>query len=395
MNSMNHTMRSPGITCRAEARQRGFSLVELMVSMIIGLVILAALVALFVNTSGSNREMARANALIENGRLAMQLLEGDVAHAGYWGGYVPQYDDFSFTTAPTDVPDAIPDPCLAYDVAAWDAAYVRNLVGVPVQVYGYESPPAVCAAVIDSPLAGTDVLIVRHAELCVPDAVTGYGTCESDDPAGRLYFQVSRCGTDVERYVFGTDNFVLRKRDCAELADKRKFVSDIYYVRDYAVTAGDGIPTLMRSSFDLAGGVLEHQPAVPLVEGVEGFHVELGVDDVSKTGDDVTLVDLAAEIDWEDPDTRDTATNRGDGSPDGDYLSCTAGAPCELNDFVNTTAVKIYMLVRSRETTPGQVDDKTYDLGGAGAVTPGGEFARHLFVSTVRLPNIAGRRETP
>ena len=44
---------------RASASQRGLSLVELMVSIAIGLVILAALVALFVNTSRTNREMAR------------------------------------------------------------------------------------------------------------------------------------------------------------------------------------------------------------------------------------------------------------------------------------------------------------------------------------------------
>ena len=44
--------------------QSGFSLVELMVSIVIGLVILAAMVALFVNSSGANRELARANSLV-------------------------------------------------------------------------------------------------------------------------------------------------------------------------------------------------------------------------------------------------------------------------------------------------------------------------------------------
>ncbi|HUG04790.1 MAG TPA: prepilin-type N-terminal cleavage/methylation domain-containing protein, partial [Steroidobacteraceae bacterium] len=74
-------------------QQSGLSLIELMVAVAISLVILAALVALFVNTSRSNREFARANSMIENGRLAVQVLENDVIHAGYWGTYVPDFDD--------------------------------------------------------------------------------------------------------------------------------------------------------------------------------------------------------------------------------------------------------------------------------------------------------------
>ena len=50
--------------------------------MTIGLVLLSALVAIFVNSSKSSRELAKANTMIENGRLAVQLLENDIQHAG-------------------------------------------------------------------------------------------------------------------------------------------------------------------------------------------------------------------------------------------------------------------------------------------------------------------------
>jgi type IV pilus assembly protein PilW len=373
--------------------ERGFNLVELMVSMAIGLVILGALVALFVNTSGSNREMARANSLIENGRLAMQLLESDVAHAGYWGGHIPEYDDLTLKDSPTDAPTtAVPDPCQDYD--DWDAAYVRNLLAIPVQVY--EEPTVLCAGIVVSQQGGTDILVVRHAELCVPGAATGAGNCESDLPAGRLYMQVSRCLTDLAPYVFGTAGFNLFQRNCVAAADKRKFVSSIYYVRDYAVTEGDGIPTLMRAQFDLDGTTLAHQPAVPLIEGIEGFHVEIGVDNVSKTNKDLVLGDFSDPIDWEDEKTRETAKNRGDGVPD-EYRSCTKDDPCEVVDLMNATAVRLNLLVRSREETQGLVDDKEYDLGFAGGpLGPYNDgFKRHVFVTTVRLPNIASRRETP
>ena len=74
--------------------------------MLIGLVIIGALVTLFVNTSGNNRELARANSMIENGRFAIKVLEDDLVHAGYWGGYVPMFDDQTRATASrTDVAD--------------------------------------------------------------------------------------------------------------------------------------------------------------------------------------------------------------------------------------------------------------------------------------------------
>lgn len=374
----------------ARHRQSGLSLIELMVAMAISLVILVALVALFVNTSRSNRELARSNSMIENGRLAIQVLEHDTMHAGYWGTFVPDFDDQTSVAIPTDVPVAVPDPCLAYSPADWTPGHVAGLIGIPVQAY---DDATVCAGVIDSPLAGTDVLVVRHVEPCVPGGPSA--NCQAP-VAGRLYFQATQCLTDVARYVLDTAGHTLLRRNCdpATPAEMRRFMSSLYYIRDYAVTAGDGIPTLMRSQFDLGpGGALEHQPAVPLIEGIEGFRVELGVDDVSETG---APVDYTTAIDWADPDTRTSPTNRGDGAPDGDFVRCTAAAPCDAGLLANVTAVKFYVLARSREPSQGYTDGKVYALAAGETVGPFNDaFQRHVFVSTVRLPNVSGRRITP
>jgi type IV pilus assembly protein PilW len=375
------------------AFQRGLSLIELMVSMVIGLVILAALVALFVNSSGSNRELARANSLIENGRLAIELLGNDIVHAGYSGPYVPTFDDQTFEDIPTDAPTAIPDPCLDY-ATPWSAAHRANLLHVPINLYDSD---AVCADIVLDKQPNTDVLVVRHADTC--EAGSG-GLCEDEDP-DKVYLQTSRCETDTERYVLGNADdttFDLRQRDCATPSEKRKFVSNIYYVRNYAVTEGDGIPTLMRSTFDLVGGVPGHQAAVPLVEGIEAFRVELGVDNFSKpyTGQpNGTAVNYSQAVNWLDPDTRSIPTNRGDGTPDGQFVSCTTATPCTLDQLMNVTAVKIYLLVRSREPVVGYTDSKTYQLGTLVFPAFNDGFKRHVYVSTLRLPNIAGRRQTP
>ncbi len=370
----------------SRSRQSGLSLVELMVAMVISLLILGALVALFTNTSRSNREFARANSMIESGRLAVQVLEADVVHAGFWGTFVAAFDDQTASGVPVDTPTFVPDPCLAYSPANWNAAYVNSLIGVPVEAY---DDATVCPGIITDRLAGTDVLVVRHVENCVP----GVGNCEAA-VAGRLYFQGSLCDTDLVAYRFDDDPaaFDLSKRDCVTPAEQRRFMSTIYYVRDYSETPGDGIPTLMRSEFDFAGGALAQQPAVPLIEGIQGFRVELGIDDLSETGG---AVNYAAAVNWVDPDTRETATNRGDGVPDAEFVHCTTAVPCTVADVTNVTAVRLYLLARTREASQGFNDSKTYTLGDTVLGPYNDAFPRHLFVTTIRLPNILGRRIRP
>jgi type IV pilus assembly protein PilW len=371
--------------------QRGFGLVEVMVSLAIGLVIIAALVALFIGTSRNNREMASANSMIENGRFAIQLLENDLAHGGYWGTHVPRFDDQTSADVPVDVPAGVPDPCLAYDPVDWNDDYVNSLIGIPAQAYADDDAALPCAAVLTDLVPGSDILVVRHAEMCVP----GVAGCEADT-AGQLYIQASLCATETTSYVFGatgTAVFNLTRRNCATAAEKRRFVSHIYYVRDFAVTAGDGIPTLVRSEFDLVGGTLAHQGAVPLIEGIDALRVEFGIDDVSRTGG---AVDYTVATDWVDPDTRTAATNRGDGIPDDAFVRCTALAPCTADQLMNATAVRVYVLARSREATQGYTDTKTYTLGAAGDAGPFNDsFKRHVYSTTVRLVNVSGRRERP
>src|SRR4051794_20981310 len=88
-------------------RQRGLSLVELMVAVAISLVILVALVTVFANPSRNNAELAGTSSQIENGRFAMQLLESELAHAGFWSSHVPQFDDLTLVSVPSDVPAAV------------------------------------------------------------------------------------------------------------------------------------------------------------------------------------------------------------------------------------------------------------------------------------------------
>lgn len=408
---MNLTMKKTATLHTAAMRrhrgQHGLSLIELMIALLLGLIVMGAVLALFLNVTRNNAELAKTNSQIENGRFAIQILQNDLMHAGYWGGHVPQFDDLTATVVPTDAPSTplsttVPEPCLAYSTP-WVAAYINDIIGIPVQVYG--GAPSTGTGCITNfstnKQANTDVLVVRHAETCLP----GVGNCEADT-AGKLYFQASQCELEsATPYVLSTTGFTLHKRNCVgtgspaalpitagDIADKRKFVSNIYYIRDYAVTAGDGIPTLMRSTFDLSGGALAYQAGQVMIEGIEGFHVELGIDSLSKTG---AAVDYTAAVNWQDPTNKITATNRGNGVPDGAYVSCTSATPCTAAQLTNAVVAKIYVLARANTPTQGYTDSKTYNLGSVPLGPFNDGFKRHVFSTTVRLVNVSSRRETP
>lgn len=63
--------------------QRGVSLVELMVSMTVGLFLLGAVALIYVNTSSSSRSSALESEMNENASIAMELLQRQIALTGY------------------------------------------------------------------------------------------------------------------------------------------------------------------------------------------------------------------------------------------------------------------------------------------------------------------------
>lgn len=66
-------------------RQRGLSLVELMVAMLIGLIILAAVSTLFANSNKNYKTTDSLARLQENARTALQFITNDIRRAGYVG----------------------------------------------------------------------------------------------------------------------------------------------------------------------------------------------------------------------------------------------------------------------------------------------------------------------
>ena len=335
-------------------RARGFSLVELMVSITLGLIVLAAITTLFGSMSRSNAALANTSQQIQNGSYAAQFLSDDLRHAGYYGGAFGAF---------TGTPAALPDPCVTTDVVA-----LRAALAFPVQ--GYDAPaapPVTCIPASDF-VPGTDVLVVRRAATTV--------TIPASLNAQDLYVQNDNDWTDATNPVLNAGlvaNFPLFNKDGITPADIRKYYVRIYYLSPcnlYApgatscTAAADGgspVPTLKM--LELGAGSAGGGPAmtsIALAQGVENLQVDYGID---TTGEG-------------------TAQN-------------FVAIPATLSAWTNVTEIKVNLLVRNPQISRGYVDAKTYTLGGATVITPGGSFKRHVFTQHVRLTNVAETRETP
>ena len=335
----------------------GFTLVEILIALALGVLILLALTILFARNSGNQSELERNTRQLENARFSVDLLTEDVMHAGYYGAFDPDpviADPADWTT---------PDPCaIDVDAQGWNtpdppvptSANPAERVQIPVALQGIEAGTAV--GCLGNRVAGTEAVVVRHAE-------TGAPTTLAAGLNNNLYIQVARCGLDTSRIraasvPSGTLN--LRLPDCATLNDSlRRLTQRTYYIASCNdCGANDGIPTLKR--VEMINGALR---TMSVAEGVENLQVEYGLD----TNDDGVA----------------------------DNFVTTAGVTgVAPNLWQNVVAARLHLLTRSTQTTPGFSDTRTYQLGpGEQVITPADGFKRTLMTTTVRLHNVGGRRE--
>jgi type IV pilus assembly protein PilW len=167
-----------------------------------------------------------------------------------------------------------------------------------------------------------------------------------------------------------TSLFNLLKKD-GSVANLRKYLVHVYYVSPCSVPTngstcsssntddgGVSIPTLKRMELSVSGGVPQFT-SVPLVEGIENMQIDYGLDD-----DDESV-------------------------PEAFVTNVT-----EVSEWPNVAALRVNLLARNNERSPGYSDSKTYNLGLAGSTTATNDaFKRHVFSQFVRVVNPSSRRE--
>ncbi len=337
----------PQRTAGASRRTRGFTLLEILIALVLGLMLLGALGVLFARTSGHQSELERSTRQLENARFATDLLAENLMHAGYYGEFDPD-------TLPVAVIHASPGPCTAtVPGLGWVTPASPGGAEIPVAVQGIASNNT--PACLTQRINGTEALTIRHAD-------TGEATTTAAITDGNLYLQTSRCAIDDRRIRTGSvaADFTLRLPNCtAQHNAIRRLVQRTYYIASCNdCAANDGIPTLKRAEW--VDGALR---LTALAEGIENMQFEYGIDT--------------------------------DAVPDGrpnSFVAATAINGLAPNVWQNVVAVRVHLLARTTQPTAGYVDPRVYTLANI-SVTPADAFKRTLTTITVRLNNVGGRRE--
>lgn len=330
-------------------KQRGFSLVELMVALLLGLIVTAAVIEVFVNNRQMYRVQDERARLQENARYAIYYISEAVRKTGYLGCATRS--------------SSIPATNTLNDSANYLYDYTTPIQGVNASGSNVWTP-AIDPS-ITSPLSGSDVLTIR----AVDDAVIGVTQHPGGSPPGSANIQVNP-GNGLEQFdiVMVTDclaaavfqitsaspdtsgslahnegvgvpgNLTQALGKNYENGEIIKLVSTSFYIRNNP----DGNPSLYQR--------VNSNGAQELVQNVEQMQVLYGVD---------------------------TGT---DGAAD-QYV--TANNVANWSDVVS---VRVSLLLRTNEDNLTVDGPQTYNYNGA-TITAGDNRLRTVVSKTITLRN--------
>lgn len=226
--------------------QRGLTLVELMVAMVVGLLLVIAMTAIFVNSSASRRELALSAEVIENGRYGLDVLDRELSQTGFYGTLI------------TPTGNTAVDMC-STDPAVWAGSLLNHVTGLNNAA---ASPACLTRK------TGTDAIFIQRASTCQ----VGEAECNAETDK-QAYLQISECGLEYNATPFVLDKglettFTLQTKACdsAIKAGKRRIIRRVYYI-----STGSAL-----SYIDITPNGLS--TPVALVEDIEQMQFEYAVD---------------------------------------------------------------------------------------------------------------------
>lgn len=249
-------------------RQRGMTLVETMVAMLIGTILIGGAITVYLQSRASYRTADSLARLQENVRFALDSLEPDIQLARYWGLMnLP----VKINTAGLAVScNGATDPeatafalQLTAPVEARDDTYDLDCTGT-------------------NPRAGSDVLVLRHAGARIVPGQAGQLQVQSNINGAQLF-----------------DDGIAPGLPDSEIRD---VVVNAYYIGESTFDAA--VPALRRLTLVAGGGQgrLQDQEVIP---GVENLQVQFGIDTT-----DNQRVDVDRYVDGDSPLAAPAAGNR-------------------------------------------------------------------------------------
>jgi type IV pilus assembly protein PilW len=320
------------------AREAGFTMIELMIAIGMGLAIVAGLAGMLASTSSSSRTNDRTSELQTNGVYALNAIKQDLRQAGYRG----------YTWAePNAISTAL--GTITGECGDGTGAFITNL---RQGIWGAnDSNPFSANCIPDKTgAAGGDVLVVRRLD----------GTPVATPVANTLYFRSTYNAGEVFRGATAPTTISSTIKPLANFP----LQASVYYVRPYTTAATESplVPALYRVVLQSNGSMVREL----VTSNIEQLQLQYGR---------LTTV----------PDTRYydsfTAAN---------CASCTLDTGAAITrtptvwDEVNS--VRIWLLVRSATPEPGYVNNTSYVMGDK-TYAVNDNYRRQLLTAVVQLRN--------
>jgi Tfp pilus assembly protein PilW len=322
----------------ATPASRGLSLVELLISMLLGLILTSGIVSVYLGSKQNYFYEEQAARIQENGRYAMRLLQRELSMAGFFGGVLSM--------------DAVMPASVGTDCSTTNWALDGHAPVELVNDYSGQSNPVSLNATGFTCLDGagivpfTDILAIKRtaSEASLRNGVPIAGLTASTGE--QWYLRLAEEGDPKWQKLRPVD--LLGSTIAGAPLTYWEASSKIFYIRRYSDSgaADDRIPTLCMEN--LAGNAVTSRC---LVEGVENMQLEFGID------------------------------TDGDGVAN-QYKVAPTGA--EMDQAVTA---RIYLLLRSILQIAGYRDDRNYVLGQKAVAARYDGFLRRVFSTTVRLRN--------
>jgi type IV pilus assembly protein PilW len=316
-------------------KQSGFSLVELMVALLLSITLGIGVVTVFVNNSHSFNQDENVLRMQDDARHALREVAFDISMAGNY--------------AELHLPDSVtPDALLAIGIDCgpvgetdWMYRTVEAGTGNTLSIAGIDNASNALAKAAHSCFVdgevqdGTDIVAIRRVA----------GAREALPRPGSVYLRTNGTVGLLYRAPFPAAPSIPVAIPFADY----EYRPSIYYVRNFANTPGDGIPTLCRKV--LRGGVPDMMTEC-LATGIEDLQLEYGID--------TTL----------------------DGQP-----NVFTPAPT-LAEMQRVVSARIFILARTTDIDTRYTNDKVYSISNAPDFVPGDSFHRRVFSTNVTIQNI-------
>ncbi|MEM6583259.1 MAG: PilW family protein [Pseudomonadota bacterium] len=343
--------------------ERGFSLVELMVGMVLGLILIGGAVSIYLASKRSYVEVEQVAALTESARFAEQIIGDSLRHAGFFGGVsVGMIEASSSLTA---VPSA--QDCNDTGLTGGTDLASANNLGQFVFAGTVDSSNSALGCItgsgVEGGMEGTDVLVIKRVltqpytdgprdSLDPNDPTQGDGTIDTPDSLdnNKTYVMTN----NVKGLVFDGDSppdISLGGEIPGGMAWEYNY--EVYYIRDPDPTSTDDTPQLSRKTLKWNGTAMELQRE-DVAEGVENLRVLLGY------------------------------SSNADGEVD------TYKTPSQMAaaDWVKVQSVEVFLLTRSATRDVQYTDVKQYQMPGTAIPVANDNYRRLISHASVSLRNL-------